>query len=276
MNFRLGCQRESERTASGEEIDDRLCACQRLGNFLLKIDFALARRLKERIRRKPHLRRPDAQHGHTEFDQDVFPRQHAHDFMTRCPWCEFHRQVRRRLALPTKRKIETVVGIGDMKFRGLILAKNLCHDRMQRREQTEQPWRQHAALAHVDDVVRGAGMETDLNSTIELRDLEHTAPARPRRDFHDVRYRRAGQPVFRKRTDDDVALERAIYGVRLVLIGTAATGSEMPAESAHALRAAIRNSRLPSPPLTGLSIVPVTDQPSFDGNQVAISASAES
>src|SRR5262249_36283151 len=85
-------------------------------------------------------------------------------------------------------------------------------------------------------------------------------------DLADIRF----DAVTFKRAHHGLALQRATGRIRHVLIGAAAAGPEMDAQFAavpragashdHAFLAAIRNSRLPSPPLTGLSIVPITSQ----------------
>ncbi len=182
-------------------------------------------------------------------------------------------------ALPAEGQIEAVVRVQNVKLGSLLVAKDRAHDLAQPRHEAEQSRRQDATFGHVDDVVGGAGVESDRHGAVAPGDPEDGTPSRARPHGNDPGNLNLAEPMARQSANDEVALPPMILRLGKILIGASAAGAEMHTHRfgrGHDLRAARRNSRLPSLPKMGLSIVPITDHPLTDEIHWTMSASAAS
>ena len=220
-------QRKREGADAAEKIGDGLCAFQFFRDERLKDVLAFFCRLQKTIRR-------DADHGISDVDfrrsqlrKDFTVRRDAREIEARHPAGDFRGRSRIEFPLPAQCNIEAVISLCDMRLGALAVAQDRAHHAAQAGHEREHLRRQHQTFVHVHDGVRFRGMKADQNFAAALCDLEHRAPSRCRCNRHGIGNIGILKTMARERAHDHLALERAIFHRRQILISAAAAGSEM-------------------------------------------------
>src|SRR6185312_9315182 len=190
------------------------------------------------------------------------------------PFGKGRRDRRFQLHLGAERDIDAAIGFCDIRFGGLSVSQEVVQQRPQERCEFDKRRSQHQAFAHIDDRVRLERVKSEFRCALSLGDLEDRATPRRRRHRDHLGHFGLAYSLFLQCTDDSLALACAISVILDVLQSATAADAKVNAARVHAFLAAIRNSRLPSPPSIGLSSMPRTSQPLMPLSQLEMSLSA--